>query len=328
MRPVTATEGSQVLSTRIGLRRIAAVAVAMSVLTGVVVVPIAAATSSVSGSLTYREKVALTPAAVAIVTIIDNPAAPDAGVIVGEQVIHGPTALPVDFSVLVEAGTIQSAHSYSLYATIIDGASTWHNPVGEPVITGGPTKGVDLTLTAVPQAPGAAVTGTIVPPSGVSLAPGGVVIAALVNVETGTILDRVVLPQASPSDLAFSIGYDPSLIHPDSTYVVKGAVVDGPKVYGNREGVTAISKSAAKSTVTMPVTLAPTGIPGESPIASSSPAPTAAPSAVPSAAPTAAPTAAASAAPTAAPTAAPSTAPTAAPTPTPAPTAAPTATPA
>src|SRR4029077_296848 len=187
-----------------------------------------------------------------------------------------PTALPVDFSVLLEADTIDPTHAYSLYATILDGTSTWHNPVGEPVITGGPTKGVDLTLSAVPQAPGAAVNGTIVPPSGTALAPGGILIAALVNVEKGTILDRVVRPQTSPTDLSFSIGYDPSLIHPDSTYVVKGAVVDGSKVYGNREGVEAITKSAAKSTVTLPVTLAPTGIPVESPIASPSVAPTAA----------------------------------------------------
>src|SRR3954449_5649462 len=107
--------GRQVLSTRIGLRRIAAVAVAMSVLTGVVAVPIAAATSTVSGSLTYREKVALTPAAVAIVTIIDTTAAADAGVIIGQQVINGPTALPIDFSVLVEADQIDQKHAYALY---------------------------------------------------------------------------------------------------------------------------------------------------------------------------------------------------------------------
>ena len=232
-------------STRIGLRRVVAAAVSIVLLVGVVVVPTAAAATSVTGSLTFRERIALTPSAVAIVTIIDTTAAADAGVIIGQQVINGPTAVPIDFSVLVEADTIVPTNAYALYATIIDGASTWHNNVGHPVITGGPTKGVDLTLTAVPQAPGAAVGGKIVLPSGTTLKPGGVLIAALIKVETGTILARVVRPQASPTDLSFTIGYDPSVIHPDSTYVIKGAIVDGPSVWGNREGVTAISKSAA-----------------------------------------------------------------------------------
>jgi len=122
-------------STRIGLRRALTAAVAIVVLTAVAVVPIAAATSHVSGSLTFRERIALTPGAVAIVTIIDNTAAADAGVIIGQQVINGPTTVPIDFSVLVEDSSIVPTHAYSLYATIIDGASTWHNNVGQPVIT-------------------------------------------------------------------------------------------------------------------------------------------------------------------------------------------------
>jgi uncharacterized lipoprotein YbaY len=59
-------------STRTGLRRLVVAAVAIVLLAGVVVVPIAAATTSVTGSLTFRERVALTPDATAIVTIIDT----------------------------------------------------------------------------------------------------------------------------------------------------------------------------------------------------------------------------------------------------------------
>ena len=135
------------LSTRTGLRRIAAAVVSIVLLAGVVVVPIAAATSTVSGSLTYAEQVTLTPQAVAIVTIIDTTAAPDAGAAIGQQVITAPTALPIEFSVLVDAATIDPTHAYALFATIIDGAMTWENPTGEPVITGGPTTGIALTLT-------------------------------------------------------------------------------------------------------------------------------------------------------------------------------------
>ena len=169
-------------------------AVAIVLLAGVAVVPIAAANSSVTGTLTYLERIALTPDAVAIVTIIDTTAAPDAGAVIGQQLIDGPNNVPIDFSVLVDAATIDPTHAYALFATIIDGTSTWENPVGEPVITGGPTSGINLTLTAVPLAPGALVGGTIAPPTGTTLSPSTILIAALIKVETGTLVSRVVRP--------------------------------------------------------------------------------------------------------------------------------------
>ncbi|MFL5673495.1 MAG: YbaY family lipoprotein, partial [Chloroflexota bacterium] len=200
-------------STRMGLRRIAAATVAVVLLASVVVVPIAAATTTVSGSVTYANAVAPSPGAVAIVTIIDTTAAADAGVIVGQQVIDAPAALPVDFSVLVDAATIDPTHAYALFASLIDGASTWQNAVGEPVITGGPTKGIDLTLTAVPKAP-AVIQGTIAPPGGTTVTASATLIATLIKVETGTVVSRVVRPVTSATDLGFSLGYDPSLIDP------------------------------------------------------------------------------------------------------------------
>ena len=41
-------------------------------------------------------------------------------------------------------------------------------------------------------------------------------------------MSRVVRPITGPTDLGFSIGYDPTLIDPAATYVVKGGLIDGP----------------------------------------------------------------------------------------------------
>ena len=225
--------------------------------------------ASVTGSLSYDEQIALTPDAVAIVTIVDQTAAADAGAVIGQQRIDAPAAIPIDFSVLFDAATIDPTHSYALFATIVDGTTTWQNAVGEPVITGGPTKGVDLVLTALPS-PAAIVGGTILPPAGTIIAPSAVAIAALIKVETGTLIARQTRPIEDPADLTFSIGYDPALLDPAATYVVKGGVVDGATVLQNREGVTAIEGGAAIGTVQLPVTLAPTGVP----VASAPPVPT------------------------------------------------------
>lgn len=249
----------------------------VAIFSGLVAAPIIAANTTVSGSLTYVEKVSLSSSAVAIVTIVDQTAASNAGAIVGQQRIDGPTALPIDFAVLVDAGAIDPIHAYALFATIVDGTRTWENRVGTPFITGGPTKGIDLLLTAMPAKPLATVTGTIVPPTGAKLSPSAVAIAALIKVGTGTLVARQVVPVNDPTNLAFAIGFDPALIDPTATYVVKGGLVDGSAVWENRAGVTAIDKGVATGPVTVPVTAAPTGLPAATPAPTAKPTPAADP---------------------------------------------------
>ncbi len=232
----------------------------------------------------------------AIITILDHTAATDAGAIVGQQRIDGPTALPIAFSVLVDDSAIDQTHAYGLYATIVDGASTWQNPTGEPVITGGPTSGIALSLTALPATAPAKIDGTIAPPAGTRFGPAAVTLAALIKLETGTLVARQVRPLTNPADLAFSIGYDPALIDPSATYVVKGGIIDGASMWQNRAGVTVIQGGKATSSISLPVaavdTLLPVASPFPTPIPSQTPSPSTAPSAAPSAAPSGAPSAA------------------------------------
>src|SRR6185436_19790864 len=97
---------------------------------------------------------------------------------------------------------IDPKHAYALYASIVDAKSTWQNTDAVPVITGGPTSGLDVTL---------------------PLAATAVVIAALVKSDTGTLVNRDVHPVPTGGALSFSIPVDPTLLAPTATYVVKAA---------------------------------------------------------------------------------------------------------
>ena len=314
------------LVTRSDRLRAAVFAIAAILTVGVLVTPISAATTTVTGTMTFREKVALTPAAIAIITVVDHTAAPEAGAIVGQQRIDNPGNVPIAFSVLVDDAAIDPTHAYGLYATIVDGGSTWQNAVGEPVITGGPSSGIALSLTAVAAAP-TAITGTIDPPEGTQLGPAAVAITALIKLETGTLVARQVRPISDPTDLSFSIGYDPALIDPAATYAVKGGIVDGSRMWQNRAGVTVIQGDTKTAQITLPVAAVDTELPVASAFPTPIPSQAASPSTTPSSAPSAGPSSAPSGAPTATPTAAPAPTPTPKPTPTPGPTPTPTPTP-
>ena len=284
-------EVASLSSSRPILRRLSAAMLAVGLLAALMTVPTSAATTAVTGTLSYAESVTLTPNAVAVVTIVDQTASPDAGAIVGEEWIGAPTTVPIDFSVLIDSATLDPTHAYALFATITDGANVWQNPHGEPVITGGPVSGIALVLPAVPATAPASISGTIVPPADAAFGPGAVEIAALVKVETGTLVTRQVRPITGPTDLAFTIGFDPALIDPTASYVVKGGIVDGAAVWENKDGVPAIKAGKAGGPVSLSVTRVATDLPVVSPAPSPFPSGSAEPSGSPSGEPSGEPSA-------------------------------------
>ena len=257
--------------------RVGSVALVVAMLSVIVTIPVSAATEFVSGTLTFTQKLSLSGKAVAIITVVDQAAAPDAGAVIGQQRIDGVAAVPVPFSVPYDPARVNAKHAYGLYATIVDGSKTWQNPQGIAVLTGGPTSGIDALLTAVP-APAATITGTITESERTTLSSSAVVIAALIKQETGTLVSRQVQPISGQTPVSFTIGFDPSVIDPDATYVVKGGIVDGGTVWENRQGVPAITGGTAASTVTLPVTRAPAPIPAPTPAPTEAPSASAAPS--------------------------------------------------
>ncbi len=259
-----------------------------------------AAENVVTGNVTSKEKIALSPDAVTVVTLVDQQADPTTKVAIGQQVITG-GQFPIAFSVPFEAAAIDPTHSYALFASTLDAGKTRQTVEAVPVITGGPTSNVVLPVVITSPGATASVTGTITKADKAALTPEAVAYAILVNTNTGTLTARQVIPAPGATPVAFSIAYDPGIIDPAATYVVKAMIIDGSSAWEARTGVPAVTNGAPSEGLVVAVTIA------------GGPQPTAAPTAKPTAAPTAKPTAAPTEAPTAAPTEAPTEAPTAAP---------------
>ena len=277
-----------------------------------------AATTVVNGVIVPDESFAPSDTAVAIVTLVDQTAAAEAGSIVGEQRIEDITSTPVAFEVLYDEAVIDPSHSYALYASIVDGELGWNSEAPVPVITGGPKTNVELPVAATAAFP-ATIEGDIVPPVAADLPPDAVAIAVLVKEETGTLVSVATEVEiASGPSVPFSLGYDPDLVDPGSHYVVEATIVDGSRVWESLEPADVIVDGAPATDVQ--VELAPRA--EEIPVP---PTPTPEPTIEPTVAPTEEPTAEPTEQPTAEPTAEPTTEPTAEPTPTPTPE--PTATP-
>ena len=239
---------------RAAVRRATSLVAIATLLVAIIAIPAVAAEATVTGTLTFPEGTELSEDAVAVVTVIDQTASGDAGALVGEQRIDDPGQVPIDYAVVIETDTIDETHAYAVYATVVDGSTVYQNNDATPVITGGPSKGVETPLVEEPTDFPATLTGTVTTPDETVLSPETVLIAAVVKVETGTLVKRDVHPVTDPADLSFSIGYDPALVDPAATYVVKAAIVDDVSVWANTEGVVGMQAGVPVEGLTIPVT--------------------------------------------------------------------------
>ena len=157
------------------------------------------------------------PTAVAVITLIDATNTSDAGNIIGQQRIDGIGDGPITFAVPYDSAAVQPKHAYALFATVVDGTSTWQNPNGVPVITGGPTEAVAVPIAPVVAGP-STITGHLALPADAAPTAAAVSIAALIKQETGTLVSRQVLPTISGNPPTYAISFDPtSSIRPPRT---------------------------------------------------------------------------------------------------------------
>ena len=308
-------------------RALVGLAAAALLLVGLVPVGLAAPSGTVSGVLEVERM--LTAQAVAVVTILDQGAAPTEALIVGQQrsSVTGTGSIP--FSVRYDPARIDPARPYVLYASIVDGSAVLQSTNPVPVITGGPEAGLSVPMALRPAMP-ASVAVTVVKKDKTALSATAVAQVGVVKVGSGRFASSAITVAPGQVPVALGVPYDPALVDPAAEYVAKAAIIDGGAVW---ESLSPVAIDPGSTTaITIEVTLLPTRLPTVAP----SPAPTAAPTTTPK--PTAAPTATpkptaaptATPKPTAGPTAAPTASPTASPTaasPTASPTAAPTATP-
>lgn len=109
----------------------------------------------VTGTLAYRERIALPPDAMITVQLVDVSRADAPAVVLGEQV--GPAGgrqVPIAFEISFDRSRIEPAHRYAVQARIEDGGKLrFISDHHYAVITGGAPSHVDMVLKAVVSAP-------------------------------------------------------------------------------------------------------------------------------------------------------------------------------
>ena len=293
--------------------------------------PLHAQANMVTGTLQLQQKIALSPSAVAVITLTDR-SKDGAGTIIGQQRINGATGNDA-FAVQYDPAVINSKHAYSIYASVVDGNKQYQNPLPIPTITGGPTDGLVVPLELPAYQTPAQLTGTLALPAGTVPTTSAVAYAAVLDSTTGRLVVRQVIPSPKSLPIAFAVGYDAALVNPNDAYVVVGGLVDAPALWmSSPQAITSggtYNLALTKSSSVIPGGATPA--PSASAVASGTPNASVVPSEQPSGSvkPTKSPkptqSEVATETPTLAPTATPSPTPT--PSPSPSPTAPPTAVP-
>jgi len=109
--------------------------------------------STVSGTITYLQRIALPDDTVITVQIQDTSLADAPAVVIGEQVIQTDgKQVPFEFEVPYDAKDIQDNHSYTMSVRITDGAGNllFINDTAIPVITrDNPTQDIEIVVVPV-----------------------------------------------------------------------------------------------------------------------------------------------------------------------------------
>ena len=111
--------------------------------------------ASVSGTVTYRERLALSPGAQLVVELRDVSYADVASTLIARQTISDPGQVPIKFKVEYNRDDIDSRNTYAVSAKIIesDGRLAFTNDTAYDVITGGNPDKVDMLLVLVQPPP-------------------------------------------------------------------------------------------------------------------------------------------------------------------------------
>jgi putative lipoprotein len=131
------------------------------------ITPAASESTRVTGTVSYRERIALAPGSLVIVTLEDTSKADTIATVLGEaRITIERNQVPISFVIEVEPGRIDPRHRYALRARILDpqGALRWTSTQAYLVITGGHPNSVDIQVEAI-RRPVAADPGAAASPS-------------------------------------------------------------------------------------------------------------------------------------------------------------------
>ena len=103
-----------------------------------------------SGTVTYRERIALPPGAVVEVKLLDVSRMDVAAEVIAEAVIRSEHQVPIRFELAYDPERIDQRHRYSVQARILVDGRLWFNSTqAVPVLTGGYPDVVDILLQRV-----------------------------------------------------------------------------------------------------------------------------------------------------------------------------------
>lgn len=91
----------------------------------------------ITGTVTYRERVALTPEAVVQVEVVELMPDASTGAVLGEQTLRNPGQVPIHFSVAIPPERVRPEATYVARARITDAGRLFSTPAPLPVLTQG-----------------------------------------------------------------------------------------------------------------------------------------------------------------------------------------------
>jgi uncharacterized lipoprotein YbaY len=108
--------------------------------------------AQVTGTVAYRERIAMPVDAVVIVRLLDTSLMDAPAVEIGAHLIDQPGQVPVSYAIGYDPAEIIDTHTYAVRATISAGDDLlWTTDTAYPVITRGNPTTADLLLVQVPE---------------------------------------------------------------------------------------------------------------------------------------------------------------------------------
>ncbi len=93
--------------------------------------------TQVTGSVMYRERIALTPAAVVQVEVVELKQDGSPGTVIAQQTIQSPSQVPIPFTVAINPQRVRADGSYVVNVRITDGTRVFTTAAPVPVLTQG-----------------------------------------------------------------------------------------------------------------------------------------------------------------------------------------------
>jgi uncharacterized lipoprotein YbaY len=233
----------------------------------------------VSGTLVYRERIALSSSAVAEIAIVQQIGPNKTVTLVGRQSINSPGDVPIAFNVQLDQSVLDTTADAQLWALITDGDNAWTTPAGVAVATNGaPSQGIVVPLTYRPDLMEGEVTGTVTG-AGPNLSADAVSITWLLNGSTLAIVgfDDTRITDGGAAPIPFAIPFSVANLDQGQEYVIQAFVYDGDQTWTSSQGVPVITNGNPLSDIVVTVNQI-------TPFATATPAPSVAPT--PSPAPT------------------------------------------